>query len=315
MFNNNKQHFQFEDIPDLSGKIAIVTGSTSGIGKPCAIELARKGCTLVLPCRNESKGESLVKEIKEKTGNEKVEYIPLDLASLESVKNFVEIFLSKYYQLHILLNNAGMMPVGPFDRTEDGFETMFGVNVIATHYLMIQLLPILEKSTPSRIVNVASNAHWITSLVRSIIFERMNDESYFNRFLQYGRSKAVLMLLSFELDRRLRSKGIDNLYVNTNHPGAVKNGPYYEKVKANSLFDQAMDLFFVTPEEGALTQLYLATSPEVEEKNIHSQYYVPIAQPGSTSAYTKSEKEATKAWELVEELIKEKMPGYPGAHI
>ncbi|KAI9250892.1 hypothetical protein BDA99DRAFT_444819 [Phascolomyces articulosus] len=206
--------------------------------------------------------------------------MPLDLASLNSVKNFVEIFLTKYDQPHMLINNAGLISVGPFERVEDGFEAMFGVNVIGTHYLTILLLPILENSRPSRIVNV------------------------------------VLMLLSFELDRRLRSTGIFNLYINTSHPGSVKNGPYYERVRKNSPFDRFIGgLFLATADVGALPQLYLTTSPEVEEKNIHSKYYVPNAKPGWTSAYTKSEKEAEKAWNIVERFIKEKVPYYPGASI
>ncbi|KAG2222417.1 hypothetical protein INT45_009429 [Circinella minor] len=312
---NNKNHFQFNNIPDLSGKVAIITGGSAGIGESCAFQIARKNCTVILGCRNKSKGELVVKKIQEETGNNNVECILLDLNDLKSIKSFAEMFLSKYDQLHILINNAGLMPNGGLERSKDGFEIMFATNVIGTHYLTVQLLPILEKSMPSRIVNVASSFYIITKFVKTSV-EILNDEDYYNRFLQYGRTKAIIMLLTFELDRRLRAKGVNNLYVNTNDPGPVKTQAYYKRVNKGSVMDKFISLVFAAADEGSLTQLYLATSPEVEEQNIHGEYYTPIAKRDKVkSDYTKSEKEAEKAWSAVEKLIKEKIPDYPGANI
>ncbi|KAI7859995.1 hypothetical protein BDC45DRAFT_587240, partial [Circinella umbellata] len=248
---------------------------------------ARKNCTVILGCRNKSKGELVVQKIQEETGNNKVECILLDLNDLKSIKNFAEIFLSKYDQLHILINNAGTIATGGFQRSKDGFETTFATNVIGPHYLTVQLLPILEKSMPSRIVNISSSLY-----------------------------AAIIMLLSSELDRRLKAKGANNLYVNTTDPGSAKTQPYYTYINKGSIMDKFLSLIFVSVDEGALTHLYLATSPEVEEQNIHGEYYIPTAKRSKPcSSYTKSEKEAKKAWSAVEKLLKEKIPDYPGARI
>ncbi|KAG2227744.1 hypothetical protein INT45_004786 [Circinella minor] len=172
---------------------------------------------------------------------------------------------------------------------------------------------------PSRIVNISSSLYTVTKFFNTSI-EKMNDEDYYNTVLQYGRTKAIVMLLSSELDRRLRAKGVNylyaKLYVNTNDPGAVKTQPYYTHINKGSIMDKLISLIFVSVDEGALTHLYLATSPEVEEQSIHGEYYTPIAKRGkASSSYTKSEKEAKKAWSTVEKLIKEKVPDYSGAGI
>ncbi|KAI8147751.1 hypothetical protein BJV82DRAFT_593219 [Fennellomyces sp. T-0311] len=307
--------FTTKDIPDLSGKIAIVTGSTAGIGKASALELARKSCRVIIACRNEEKGTAVVKEIKEQTGNEQVECIILDLTSLASVKKFVQAYQSKYDQLHILLNNAGLLDV-PFSLTEDGIETMFATNHLGHFYLTLELLPLLMKSGSSRIVNVASMFHWMPS-VTGVDFETISDEKSFNRKTHYGKTKLANVLFTFELDRRLKAKGINNVLINCNHPGAVKTDPYYENklLKKDSLIDKFTNIFFVSPEEGALTQLYLATSPEVEKKGISGQYYVPIASPGRSSGLSKSEEYAVNLWNISENLLKEKVPGYLGARL
>ncbi|KAI9251388.1 hypothetical protein BDA99DRAFT_201092 [Phascolomyces articulosus] len=301
--------FTLNDIPDLSGKIAIVTGSTAGIGKVSALELARKNCHVIIACRNQTKGNAVVKEIQEQTGNQNVECIILDLTSLASVKQFTTTILTQFDQLHILLNNAGVLDV-PYRLTEDGIESMFATNHVGHFYLTLELLPLLIKSGPSRIVNVASMMHGMTTITGAE-FDKMSEEQYFNRKTHYGKTKVANILFTYELNRRLKAKGINNVYVNCNHPGAIKTDPYYESgfLTKGSLLDSFTSLFFVSPEEGALTQLYLATSPEIEQNDIKGQYYVPTAKLSSSNGFSKSEENATKLWNVTEKLLEEKAPG------
>ncbi|KAI8150269.1 hypothetical protein BJV82DRAFT_573441 [Fennellomyces sp. T-0311] len=310
----SKKHFQFSNIPDLSGKIAIITGSNTGIGKVCAIEMARKNCHVVVASRNEQRGNAAVEEIKAATGNDKVEFMKLDLLSLEAVKAFAEEFKSKHKQLHILMNNAGVMAC-PFGLSKDGIETQFATNHVAHYYLTIQLLPLLEESIPSRIVNVSSAAHNATS-IRTVSLDKASDEKSYNRAIQYGFTKACNILFSRELSKRLEVKGVKDIYVNSLHPGSVQSDLYRHLFFGIGFLEKFYNTIFnITTENGALTQLYLATSPEVEEKHIKGKYYVPYAVPGNPNAYSSSEKNAASLWEFTENLLKEKIQDYQGATI
>ncbi|KAI7850912.1 hypothetical protein BDC45DRAFT_487410 [Circinella umbellata] len=308
------KHFQISNIPDLSGKIAIITGSNTGIGKLCATEMARKNCEIIVASRSEDKGQAAVADIKSATGNQKVEYIKLDLMSLKSVKAFADQFKSKYDKLDILLNNAGVMSC-PYGLSEDGIETQFATNHMGHYYLTMQLLPILIKSGPSRIVNVSSMAHLFTT-VSVPKFEQVSRKKGYNATIQYGFTKACNILFSRELTRRLESKGISNVYVNCNHPGIVSSELSRHVVQQDTILDSLYNNYFaISTENGSLTQLYLATSPEVESKNIKGQYYVPYARPGWSAPYTTSEKNAIDLWEFTENLLKEKIPDYQGSPI
>ncbi|KAG2224570.1 hypothetical protein INT45_003710 [Circinella minor] len=324
MFFSSK-HFEFSDIPDLSGKVAIITGSNTGIGKICATEMARKNCQVIVASRSEDKGQAAVAEIKSITGNDNVEFIKLDLLSLKSVKQFAEEFKSKYDKLHILLNNAGVM-MCPYGLSEDGMqmkftiyrlriETQFATNHVAHYYLTMLLLPTLIDSKPSRIVNVSSDGHNYTCISEPNL-DKINAKEGYGSFKQYSYTKAFNILVCVELTKRLKAKGIENVYVNANHPGLVKT----ELARHISLFESFYVRFVLNniamePEQGALTQMYLATSQEVESKNIKGQYYVPYAKPSSAVAYARSEKNAAALYDFTEELLKEKVPDYQGAPI
>ncbi|KAG1384725.1 hypothetical protein G6F61_000185 [Rhizopus arrhizus] len=274
----SKRNYSFENIPDLTGKIAIITGSNSGIGKVCALEMARKGCTVILACRDDKKAKVVAEEIKAETKSEKIESIKLDLMSLVSVKSFAEEFKSRYQELHILINNAGIM-MCPFGLSKDGIETQFATNHVAHHYLTMLLLPLLEKSAPSRIVTISN-----------ILFTR-------------------------ELSKRLESKGVTKVYANCNHPGVVRTQLFRHVYSIGSIMDRIKDFFSISAEDGALTQLYLATSPEIEEKSIKGQYYVPLGAPSTPKGIAASDEHLLELWDYTENLIKEKIPGYEGAPI
>ncbi|KAI8886004.1 NAD(P)-binding protein [Backusella circina FSU 941] len=300
-----KRNFSFEQIPDLSGKIAIITGSNSGIGRVCALEMARRNCTVILACRNSEKTLVVVKEIQEETGNKNVEFIQLDLMSLKSVKAFTDEFKSRYNNLHILMNNAGVM-MCPFGLSEDGIETQFATNHVAHFYLTTLLLPELERSAPSRVVNVTSDIHRIT--LGKLDLENISDPKKYNRTTQYGKSKTCNILFTRELSKRLEAKGV---YVNTNHPGIVRSELTRHVASTSSVVTKAFNtVFTISVEDGAVTQLYLATSPEVEEKKYKGKYFVPYATLCKSHGVSTSKDAPKELWDFTEKLLAEKVPGY-----
>ncbi|KAI9494536.1 hypothetical protein BDB00DRAFT_818425 [Zychaea mexicana] len=309
------KNFDFSKIPDLTGKIAIITGSNTGIGKVCALEMARQNCQIIVASRSEEKGQAAVTEIKSATGNDKVEFMKLDLLSLEAVKAFAEEFTAKFDKLHILLNNAGVM-MCPYGLSKDGIEIQFATNHVAHYYLTMQLLPLLIKSGPSRIVNVSSMGHHSTSVYAPNFTDKISEKKGYNATLQYGFTKACNIMFTRELAKRLEAQGIDNVYVNCNHPGVVSSELSRHIASPKSFLDSVYNNYLaITTENGSLTQLYLATSPEVESKQIKGQYYVPYAASGWANPYSRSEKNAADLWEYTEKLLKEKVPDYQGAAI
>ncbi|KAI8979144.1 hypothetical protein BDF20DRAFT_818893 [Mycotypha africana] len=302
--------YSFEQIPDLTGKIAIITGSNTGIGKVCAFEMAKKNCTVILACRNKEKSEAVVEQIKSETGNQNVDFIQINLLKLASIKAFVDAFLSRYQQLDILINNAGVM-MPPFGLSEDGIEQQFATNHVAHHLLTLLLLPTLQQSSDARIVNVSSMGHRIP--FRRLDLHSISDPKKYNRIVHYAKSKACNILFTRELARRLEAQGIQNVFVNTNHPGAVSTELYrYTPSFATYIL---RSLVLITPEDGALTQLYLATSPEIKEKQIRGQFYVPYGVPSQPGGVAASADAPLELWEFTEALIKEKVASYEGAPI
>ncbi|KAI7892597.1 uncharacterized protein EV154DRAFT_550547 [Mucor mucedo] len=307
-----KRNFSIEQIPDLTGKIAIITGSSTGIGKVCALEMARKGCTVVLACRNQEKTKTVVEEIKAETGNQNVDFIQLDLLKLDSVTKFAQEFKSRYTHLHILLNNAGVM-MSPFALSEDGIESQFATNHVAHYYLTMLLLPVLECSTPSRIVNVSSMAHNIH--FKKLNLETISDPKKYNRTIHYAKSKTCNILFTRELTKRLEAKG-SNVFVNANHPGIVASDLSRHIVGINSLGSYLYNkLLCISAEDGALTQLYLATSPDVENEKIKGKYYVPFANVQLPNGVASQDDTPLELWNFTENLLKEKVKGYEGAPI
>ncbi|HET8705508.1 MAG TPA: SDR family NAD(P)-dependent oxidoreductase, partial [Pseudomonadales bacterium] len=136
-------------------KIIVITGGNSGIGKATAKALARAGATVIIACRDAYKAHDAVAEIQADTGSSKVEFMPLDLADFNSIRNFTQLFLAKYSKLHVLINNAGVIFLRK-NLTENGFEAQFGINHLGHFLLTNLLLDTLKKSAPSRIITVSS---------------------------------------------------------------------------------------------------------------------------------------------------------------
>jgi len=274
----------------MEGKICMITGANSGIGKATAIGLAKMNATVVIVCRNKERGEPALKEIIEKTGNNNMDLFLCNLSSLESIRNLVTEFKNKYQNLHVLINNAGVM-LSKRVSSVDGFEMNFAVNHLAPFLLTSLLLDILKKSAPSRIINVASAAH----KYGTVDFEDLQGEHKKRRFMGlYGDSKLALMLTSYEFSRRLEGIGVT---LNTVHPGVVNTNLGVDRSKPKK---GIVRRFFKKPEKGAETSIYLASSPEVE--GITGKYFInKQEQKSSEDSY--NETLAKKLWDKSIEMV------------
>lgn len=300
--------YHFEDIPDLNGKIAIITGANVGLGFFTAKHLAMKKATTILACRNMKKCNAAVTSIKAIIPLSKVIALPLDLSSLKSVKQFIEKFRQEYTQLDILILNAGVMS-NPYTLSVDGLELQFAVNHLAHHYLATRLLPELEKSPFSTVVSVSSGSHFNTYGDVELTVKRLNDKELYHSQLAYGQSKLYNILFAQEFAKRVGEKSI---YVNSIHPGVVRTEIARHVLKivddkfgknAVEILDRIFSSLLWSSNTAALTQLYAATSPEIQQNNIRGKYFVPIAQLGVTSEETKDKNLQINLWELTERLI------------
>src|ERR1051326_3052548 len=276
----------------MQGKICLVTGSTSGIGKVTARELAKQDATVVLVSRNRAKGEATLAEIKQATGNPNVDLLVADLSLLEDVRHLAAEFQQAYPHLHLLVNNAG----GAYPKrklTSEGFETTLAVNYLAPFLLTELLLDTLKASAPARIVNVASAAH--TS--GSIDFDNLQGEKRYGTMKNYSQAKLALLLWTYELARRLEGTGVT---VNALHPGVVASnffgGISGTAARVMSLFKP----FLLTTEQGAQTTLYLATSPQVE--GVTGKYFVK-SQEKKSSSLSYDQALGSRLWEVTEQLV------------
>ncbi len=248
----------------LEGKVALVTGANSGIGRVTATTLAKRGAHVVLACRSPEKAEPVMAEIERAAGGS-CEYLQLDLASLEKVRAAASDFLDTKQPLHILVNNAGL--AGAQGLTKDGFELAFGVNHLG-HFLFTEmLLDTLRNSAPARIVIVASTAHY---KAQGIDFEAVRRSTNSTTGLpEYEVSKLANVLHAKELAARLAGTGVTTYSL---HPGVVASNVWREVPWP---FRTMMKWFMISNEEGAQTSLYCATAPELANE---SGYYYDKSQ-------------------------------------
>lgn len=288
------KHWTVNDIPELNGKVAIITGANSGIGYETAKALAEKGAHVVMACRNMDKAEQAKSDIRQSVSTGELTIIQLDLADLASVKSFAEKFKAEYKQLNYLINNAGVM-IPPFTKTQDGFEVQFGANHLGHFALTGHLVEILQVTPQARIVNVSSSAH----RMGQINFENLQAEKGYNAGRAYGQSKLANLLFTRELNRRLASQGSD-LMATSAHPGWTITG--LQKGFMHSL----SRVIGQTPPMGALPTLMAAIDPNAERND----YYGPSGfaemrgypkKVGMTNA-AKDDAVAKRLWEVSEKL-------------
>ncbi|MEM6931884.1 MAG: oxidoreductase [Myxococcota bacterium] len=244
--------FTDQDVPDLTGKITIVTGANAGIGFEAAKVLAEHGAEVVLACRNEAKAQAALDKIRADSPGSSLVVLPLDLSSLDSVRAFAAAFVERYDRLDILVNNAGVM-IPPLGRTAEGFELQFGVNHLGHFALTGLLLPVLKATPGARVVNVSSSAHRMGEMG----WDDLNWESRtYSAVAAYGQSKLANLHFTFELDRRLKAAGIDVTAIAA-HPGWAAT-----ELQRHSGFIQFLNNFLAQSQaKGAWPTLAAATEP------------------------------------------------------
>jgi NAD(P)-dependent dehydrogenase (short-subunit alcohol dehydrogenase family) len=291
-----------EQIPDQTGRTAIVTGANSGLGLVCARELARRGASVLLACRNAEKGAAALQSIAQAAPGARLELAALDLGSLASVRAFAERFRSTHDGLDLLLNNAGVM-APPRRVTADGFELQFGTNHLGHFALTGRLIGVMEGRADARVVTLSSNAH----KMGRIDFDDLQSERRYSRWRAYGQSKLADLMCALELDRRLRAAG-SSVKSLAAHPGYAATNlqsaavPTFDRLVmavTNVLAAQSAD-------RGALPSLYAATEPGLEG----GTYVGPDGigefrghpRPVSPNRAARDELVAARLWEVSEDL-------------
>ena len=259
----SRDNWKAEDMPEMDGKKVIVTGANSGLGFEASKKFAEKGADVVMACRSMDKAREAKESIEEKVETASLEVMKIDLASLESVKDFAEAYIANNEELHVLCNNAGVMAI-PHEETEDGFEMQLGVNHLGHFALTARLFDLLDETDgETRIVNQSSALHENGE----INFDDLMMEEEYDKWEAYAQSKLANVLFTYELDRKL--EGTDMKAVAC-HPGyAATNlqyrGPLEEGSKIRYFFMKAANtLVAQSAERGALPMLYSATSEKVE---------------------------------------------------
>jgi NAD(P)-dependent dehydrogenase (short-subunit alcohol dehydrogenase family) len=280
----------------MKDKIVLITGANSGIGKETTRALAKKGATIIMACRNLEKAEPVCEMIQKESKNPNIEVMKLDIASLKSIRNFTQEFSARYQKLNVLINNAGIFCMKR-EETEEGFEKTMGVNHLGHFLLTYELLPILEKTSEARIINVGSDAHFSGDLdLNDLHFKRRK----YSGFKAYASSRLATIFFTQELAERVKEKDIT---VNALHPGHIDTNMWNiwqpQRRWYHSLLIRLIKLFLISAEEGAQTSIYLASSEEV--KGVTGKYFAKkrLKAVSKKCSDIKLQKEL---WELSERL-------------
>ncbi len=295
----SKTKWDAENIADQSGRIAIVTGASSGIGYETARVLANKNAKVIIAVRNPQKGEKALERIKAQNANADVSVMIVDLANLDSVKKFAAEYNKQYKQLDLLINNAGVM-VPPYSKTADGFELQFGTNHLGHYALTAHLVDVLKKTKGSRIVNVSSMAHNRGNLK----FDDLNWENRkYKPWSAYGDSKIANIYFTRELKKRFEANNID-VMVTAAHPGWTAT-----ELQRNTGLANFLNNFFAQDiSMGALPTLYAAVAEDVNS----GDYFGPSGfmemngypKKVDSNKLSKDDKIAVMLWEVSEDLTK-----------
>jgi NAD(P)-dependent dehydrogenase (short-subunit alcohol dehydrogenase family) len=300
------------DVPDQSGRVAVVTGANSGLGYVTARELARRHARVVLACRDRGRGEEAVRRLKRDVAAADVELRPLDMADLASIRSFAHDVAASYPSLDLLVNNAGVMAI-PRRETLDGFEMQLGTNHLGHFALTAQLLDLVRAATAPRVVTVSSGVAHIWPA--TIDFDDLQQARHYSPWRAYAQSKLATLLFALELDRRTRANGWGLLSVAA-HPGYARTnlqttGPRDGKPARSGGWNFGRLLARIpgvsqTAVEGALPGLLAATGADVQS----GDYYGPSGHFGLVGApiriavprRARSARVASALWALSTEL-------------
>jgi len=281
-----------DESPDLTNKVVIITGGNSGIGYETSLGLARRKAHVIIACRDLVQGNQVAKEISQLTGNQKIETMKLDLASLKSVRAFAAEYQKKNLPIHILILNAGLWMGNNRTLTEDGLEMTFGVNHLA-HFLLTNLLLPQIKQGKARVVVVSSNLHHSGVLE----FDNLQGEKTYASFQGYCNSKLANVAFSNELNRQLEGSGATSISL---HPGVIRtqlhreNGPLFDAIY------KVLGLFLKNPEEGAQTTLAASVSHKFEGKG---GFYLKECDIAPSNPIAEDKEVAKRLWDVSKSLV------------
>ncbi len=282
-------------VPRMSGKVCLVTGANSGIGKVTAEALASLGAHVIMVCRDRARGEAAAAEIERGAEGADIDLLIANLSSQASIRELAAEINRRYDRLDVLVNNAGALHTSR-SVTVDGYETTFATNHLAYFLLTNLLLDLLKKSAPSRIVNVSSRAH----VAATMRFDDLQSERGYSPSRVYGQSKLANVLFTNELARQLEGTGVT---ANALHPGVVRTG--FAKNNTGLLGGlvacgaRVAGVFFVSAERGAETSIYLASSDEVE--GVTGKYF-SLSRETPSNAESRDPEIARQLWEISEQL-------------
>ena len=299
-----EQKWTTANIPDLTGKVIIVTGGNSGLGYESVKAFADNGAEVILASRSLEKGNAAKSEMGNTKG--KITVMPLDLMELASINHFADIFKAQYNRLDVLLNNAGIMTT-PYFLTKDGLEAQNGTNHFGHFALTGHLIGLIESTPNSRVVNVSSDAHkWGKMDFDNLLFEGGKD---YSPLKSYARSKLANLLFTYELQRRFEAENINSIAVAA-HPGVSQTN--LSKYLDDKLWFKILYPLFVwmtqSAAQGALPQIRAAVDPNVKGGEYYGPHKgrtgFPIVVPSNELSH--NEEDAKKLWEVSEQLTKVK---------
>ncbi len=275
----------------MEGKIIVVTGATSGIGKQTALQLAEKGARVILVSRSQKKCRRTKQEIIDKTGNKNIHYQTADLSTLGGIRQAAEGIQEKVDRIDVLVNNAGALF---WNRQEsaDGIEMTFALNHLNYFLLTNLLLGKIKNSPAGRIINISSGAH----IGQKLDFDDLQNQKSYRPFTAYGRSKLANLYFTYELDRRLKGTGVT---VNAVHPGFVATNFGKEGNPLARMLMPIISLFAKSSHKGAETPVYLASSAEAE--GVSGKYFFQ-KEAISSSPVSYDPQIAERLWQVSEEL-------------
>lgn len=296
----SKEKWTTDNIPDLTGKVIIVTGGNSGLGYESVKAFAEKGAKVVMASRSTKNAENAKAEIRKSTKNGDIAVMALDLMDFASIRKFATDFKQKFDRLDVLLNNAGIMNT-PYTLTKDGLESQMGTNHFG-HFLLTGLLFDQITGTPNaRIVNVSSGLHKSGKMdFDNLLFENGKDYSPLSA---YNRSKLANLLFTYELQRKLAASKFDSIVVAA-HPGVSKSNlvKHMENIWWYKLIFPIFQLMMQNPDQGALPQIRASVDPAVKG----GEYYgpggfnemrgLPVIVPSSEASHNQTD--AAKLWEV-----------------
>lgn len=298
---NSRLDWKTDDIPNQTGKNALITGANSGLGYFTAKALAEKGCNVLLACRSLEKAEEAKLKLRNLIPNSQLTSIELDLSDLRNVSQKSSEIMNDFDSIDLLINNAGIMHP-PKTLSAQGYEIQFAVNHLSHMLLTLKLLPILQSSKESRIITITSGAQFFGK----VGWSNLKAENYYNKWESYANSKLANVMFAIELHNRISSK---NTYSLAAHPGIAKTNLFTaQKPKPNFIESISLEIFspfFQSAEMGALPQLFAATSPLAKSGEHYGPRYnfrgYPKLSPTAKVAANSFERE--KLWNLSENII------------